>query len=58
MLGTQTDLPALLNKNFPYPAGTIATSYPEGVVVLEDSQGLDILDEEFEYIDMKQIQRA
>lgn len=42
-------LPALLDKNF---SKLEATSYPEeGVVVVKDDRGVDVLDSEFKYVD-------
>ena len=51
MQSSENAVPALLDKNF---SGVIAMSMThykeEGVYVLKDKQGTDVLDEDFKYI--------
>ena len=46
-------IPALLNKDFKPKVNTKMIHYPEeGIYILKDDKGIDVVNEDFEYINM------
>lgn len=47
-------IPALLDKRFPIVLPQLkAIDYKEGVIVINDEKGTDVLDKDFHYVNMK-----